>query len=68
MGGSKVLIRLHLGNATHRTTPERTPCRDPVFTDQFTFNIDEKVVGTSLDLAIIETSTMGPSKVRRKHL
>ena len=113
MGSSKVLIRLALGTTIVRTTPEKTPCRDPVFTDQLTFNvctweggkkrfqkgalgffclgfnlrfvsfyppfslahvslltppspplpqIDDKVVGTSLDLAIIESQSVGPSK------
>jgi len=39
MGSSKVLIRLALGTTIVRTTPEKTPCRDPVFTDQLTFNV-----------------------------
>lgn len=42
MGGSKVLIRLALGTTIVRTTPEKTPCRDPVFTDQFTFNVRKR--------------------------
>ncbi|GAB5036831.1 plant synaptotagmin, partial [Nannochloropsis oceanica] len=63
MGGSKVLLRLALGTRIVRTTPEKTPCRDPIFPDQFTFNIDDKVVGTFLDVAIVENQLLGPSKV-----
>jgi hypothetical protein len=39
VGSAKVLLRLNLGTTTKRTTPEKTPCRDPAFTDQFTFNV-----------------------------
>jgi hypothetical protein len=40
-GGSKVFIRLALGTSVVRTVPERTPCQDPAFLDQFTFNVSE---------------------------
>lgn len=39
MGGAKILLRLNLGHITKRTTPEKTPCRDPAYTDQFTFSV-----------------------------
>ncbi|EWM20678.1 plant [Nannochloropsis gaditana] len=61
-GGSKVFIRLALGTSIVRTVPERTPCQDPAFLDQFTFNIDDRVRGTSLDVTIIENRALGPAK------
>lgn len=96
MGVSKILLRLNLGHITKRTAPEKSPCRDPAYTDQFTFNvrayvrmsvaerswmlgvliwctckpthetkqIDQAVLGTTLDVTAIETPAVGPSKVR----
>lgn len=34
-----MLLRLALGTRVVRTTPEKTPCRDPIFPDQFTFTV-----------------------------
>lgn len=43
MGASKILLRLNLGHITKRTDPEKTPCRDPAYTNQFTFNVSTRV-------------------------